>query len=125
MFLATSQAFNLPPGLLSAVCYVESKHTPSAINHDDGNGDSIGLCQIKHGTAVQMGYKGSLEGLKDPATNTFYAARFLAYQQLRYHNDYIKAIAAYNAGSARLDENGQVKNKKYVEKVFKAWHEGR
>lgn len=125
LFLATSQAFNLPPGLLSAVCFVESSHRVNVIHHDDGSGDSIGLCQIKYTTAIQMGYKGDANGLKDPKVNAFWAASFMAHQYMRYRGDVVKAISAYNAGSYRLNEKGEIKNRRYVAKVFKAWNEGR
>ena len=47
LFLSASNAYNLPTGLLSALCFVESGHKAQAVHHDDGNGDSLGVCQIK------------------------------------------------------------------------------
>lgn len=125
LFLSLTQTFNLPPGLLSSVCYVESHHNANAIHHDDGGSDSVGLCQIHKSTAEQLGYRGSDEDLKDPKTNAFWAGLYLVHQYHRYGNDPIKAIAAYNAGSYAVNEKGQIKNRLYVAKVLKAWSEGR
>ncbi len=120
-----SHTFNLPPGLLSSVCYVESHHNPAAINLDDGTGASIGICQIHYATAAQMGYKGTVAGLKDPEINIFWASVYLHHQLYRYNGNWTKAVAAYNAGSFRLNEKGQIKNRQYVAKVMKAWKEHR
>lgn len=122
-FAAATQTFSLPPGLLSALCYVETSHNPKAIHKDDGKGDSIGLCQVKLATAQMLGYKGTARGLLDPKTNVYYAAAYLTLNMKRYNRDIRKAVAAYNAGTHREDSKGLTRNRKYVSKVFKAWSE--
>lgn len=121
LFASVSHNLGLPPGLLSAVCWVESGHNASVVNPDDGNGDSIGMCQLHFSTAVQMGYKGRPKGLKDPKINIRYAAYYLAWEFARYRGDVRKAVASYNSGSLRLNKKGQIKNRKYVQKVMSAW----
>lgn len=123
--MTATQLFNLPTGLLSGVCYVESKHTVQAVHKDDGGSASIGLCQIKYNTAKGMGYRGTEHELQvNPTLNALYAGRYLHWQLLRYHNDYRKAIAAYNSGTVRF-KDGKIRNQKYVDKVMKAWKENR
>lgn len=119
-FLAASTAFNLPPGLLSAVCWVESSHTPQAIHLHDGNTPSHGVCQVKESTARQVGYNGPVSHLRKIDVNTMIAGAYLRYQLDRYDQNVAKAIGAFNAGSYRPH-----KNQKYIDKVFKAWNEER
>lgn len=121
-FSVATQQFDIPQGLLEGLCFHESGHNPAAVHLDDGGENSIGLCQLHLSTAKWLGYKGKEKGLLDPAINTYYAAKFLRYQLNRYGNITIKAIAAYNAGSYRLNEKGQLKNRLYVQKVVNAWH---
>ncbi len=119
-----SQTFNLPPGLLSAVCWVESTHNPIALNVEDGGSPSRGVCQVKESTARHLGFTGPAHKLMDPSENTHYAAKYLRLQLDRY-GDTLQAVAAYNAGSYRADKNGHPRNRAYVRKVFKAWAEGK
>lgn len=124
--MSVTTALGIPPGLLSAVCYVESGHRPHAINRKDGIGDSLGLCQIKHTTAKIVGFKGTRETLwKNPKINVYYSGRYLKKQIIRYKGDIRKAVAAYNMGTYKEDATGKAYNHLYVEKVFKAWAENR
>lgn len=120
-FAVATQTFNLPPGLLSALCYQESHHNAAAIHMDDGGSPSLGICQIKLSTARDLGFVGVVQDLLDPTINVFYAGNFLHKQLIRYHGDPRKAIAAYNAGSFRENSQGLTKNRKYVSKVFAYW----
>lgn len=121
LFFNVTAQLELPPGLLSATCWVESNHKVNAVNVDDGGSSSYGACQIKLETAQMLGYTGAVKKLKDPAVNVYWAGRYLKYQLDRYDGDPRKAVAAYNAGTHRVNAKGQIKNRKYVEKVFKAW----
>lgn len=123
-FSSATHTFHLPEGLLPALCFVESGHHIKAINPHDGGSPSLGVCQVKESTARFLGYKGSVEALqKDLKINTYYSAKYLRYQMDRYHNDIHRAVAAYNAGTYKTDDKGQIKNVGYVVKVFKAWGE--
>lgn len=121
LFIAVSQTFSLPPGLLSAVCFVESGHRPNAHNEYDGGSPSLGVCQIKLSTARLLGFKGTEKELKDPENNVFYAGKYLASQLRRYSYDPVKGIAAYNSGSFRDGGHGLPKNFRYTWNVISVW----
>lgn len=124
--LATATSVHdLPKGLLSAVCYVESNHRSHAINYDDGGADSLGVCQIKYKTAQHMGFKGAEGELRfDIKKNTYWAGAYLKWQLKRYNGNIGKAVAAYNAGRYIPSKvrQGPI-NKNYVMKVFTKWSE--
>lgn len=113
-----SLGFNLPPNLLESICYIESHHNPAAIHHDDGNGDSLGICQIKLNTSRMMGFKGTVKQLMIPEVNIYYAAAYLKHQIDRYHGDVKKSLVAYNMGSAK-----SFTHSKYSDKVVKEWRQ--
>lgn len=117
IFQTAAAQFNLPPGLLEAVCFVESKHIVTAIHHDDGNSPSYGLCQVKLETAQWLGFNGTADDLMKPHVNAYYAAKYLA-RNLRRYGTFEKAVIAYNRGNAgNLTTNG------YQTKVFNRWRE--
>lgn len=122
--LAT-QAYSIPQGLLSAVCYVESAHNPKAMHYHDGKGNSVGHCQIKLATAQVLGFRGTEAQLRDPHINTMYAGAYLAKQIARYHGDIRKALSAYNGGTYKETSDGKTFNRQYVRKVFAAWAENK
>lgn len=101
LFILASQQFNLPRGLLSSVCYVESKHDITAYHPNDGQGNSVGICQIKISSARLVGFKGSEKELMKPEVNIYYAAAYLAHQRSRYRGNLQKAVISYNMGSAK------------------------
>lgn len=125
LFATTTQDMQLPTGLLSALCWVESNHKPSAVNPDDGGSPSVGVCQIKPTTARSLGFRGNREALMQPKYNVKYAAKYLKQQINRYNGDLRQGVAAYNAGKCRFNPHGQIMNRQYVDKVFKAWAKGR
>src|SRR5882757_11341219 len=116
IFIATSTQFNLPPGLLASLCFVESGHDIQAIHYNDGNGNSIGICQIKYKTSQWLGFKGTEQELMNPSTNIYYAAAYLSYQRHRYQGSIHKAVIAYNYGHA-----GHLTSTEYQVKVYKVW----
>lgn len=126
-FIAAAEIFNLPPGLQSAVCHVESGHRTHVIHHHDGKGNSLGVCQIKLSTARTLGYTGTATQLMDPEGNIYWSAKYLRKQLSRYPGDISKAVAAYNSGSYKESSiiKGKARNQAYVNKVFNAWAENR
>lgn len=118
LFLVTSLNLNLPPGLLEAVCKVESNFKVTALHRNDGKGHSYGVCQIKYNTAKLMGYKGSEKDLMRPEINIRYAGLYLRHQINRYKS-IPQGIIAYNQGSAK-----GLTNSTYQRKVFKEWQIG-
>jgi soluble lytic murein transglycosylase-like protein len=94
---------------------------------------SWGLMQIMWTTAWSLGFRGTTgEELEDPATNIMLAAKLL-----RAHLDRVEAkglcstnslwpieiaLALYNGGArGNPDENGKLRNQKYVDKVFREY----
>lgn len=116
IFAANTNLLNLPPGLLESVCYIESKHTVTAIHYRDGNEDSLGICQIKLSTAKFMGFKGTRKQLMDPQYNIYFAGKYLKHQIARYNGAVDKGIMAYNIGHAK-----HLTTSEYLVKVNKQW----
>lgn len=115
LFILYSTQNHLPPGLLSSLCYVESKHNVNALALDDGGSASIGICQLKYKTAKMMGFKGAARQLIDPRTNIKFSAKYLRHQILRYKS-VRKGVIAYNRGNSR-----DLTTTIYQRKVFKEW----
>lgn len=116
LFTTTSAQFNLPPNLLSSLCYVESNHNIKAVHKDDGTTNSVGVCQVKLKTAKWLGFKGTESQLMDPKTNIYYSAKYLSLQLRRYHNNTTKAVIAYNIGNAK-----GLTRTKYSDRVITHW----
>ncbi len=113
-----SQDFDLPEGLLDAICWVESSHRPQVVHKDDGRHNSLGLCQVQLRTAKGLGYRGTEKDLMAPKINAYYAAKYLYYQYQRY-GDWDLAVIAYNRGNA----NG-VRTSAYLQRVKQAYANG-
>lgn len=116
---------DVPVELLSAICFVESSHRSTVVNKNDGGSDSIGLCQVKYETAKQMGFIGNAKDLSNAFLNSIYAAKYLRHQLSRYGSNWLLAISAYNAGTAKRAASGAPVNKDYVNKVLQAIIDGK
>lgn len=125
LFATATQTFELPDGLLSAVCFYESSHRVNVVRHNDGKSSSIGVCQVKLATAQMLGFKGTAEQLKQPQYNVYYAAKYMRKQLDRYDWHLDKAIAAYNSGTFKAGKSTFAANQSYVDNVLKCWDEGR
>lgn len=121
LFATVSQTFNLPSGLLPALCFVESNHDVEAINVSDGGSDSLGVCQIKVATAHCLGFKGTATQLSAPSTNVYFAGKYLRWQLDRYGGNLYKAVGAYNSGTYKPGKSGKAKNHRYISKVMREW----
>jgi len=84
----------LPAALVHRVIKRESGYRAALV----GRGGTIGLMQIKLGTARSLGYTGTAEGLRDPATNLTYAVKYLAGAFLAAKGDHNRTISYYSAG---------------------------
>lgn len=115
LFMTMSVHYHLPPGLLSTICFVESKYDVNAVHYNDGVGNSVGVCQIKLSTARHMGFRGTEQQLMSPRNNIKYAAKYLRYQLNRYKS-IERAVIAYNVGNAR-----GLTTSKYQRTIFKKW----
>ena len=117
------------PALIKAVMRAESNFDPNAVRHEPyvahigGPDASYGLMQTLYSTARELGYTGTPEGLFNPGVSIEYGTRYLKRQLVRYNGDTEKAIAAYNAGSARRTASGKWSNQAYVDRVLRFFHE--
>lgn len=118
LFNIYERAYDILPGLLAALCHVESGHDSTAINVLDGGSPSIGKCQVKLTTARMFEPKLTGQDLFIAPINIRIAAKYLRKQYDRYQS-WDKAVAAYNAGSIKPD--GIIRNKRYVAKVNQAF----
>jgi Transglycosylase SLT domain len=89
-----AKANGVPEALVHRVIVRESKYQPDLV----GRGGTIGLMQIKLGTARSLGYTGDAEGLRDPNTNLTYAVKYLAGAYRAANGDHDRAVHYYAAG---------------------------
>ena len=90
-----SERTQIDPAFIRSVIRAESAFNPRAVSPKG----AVGLMQLMPGTATQLGVTNPLE----PAANVDGGTRYLRQLLLQYHGDAIKALAAYNAGAARVD----------------------
>ena len=88
---------NLPPDMLAALVWVESRYCPNARGKDG----EVGLGQVLPSTARGLGI--DPQKLWDPRLNLETSARYLAIQYRRFGR-WELALAAYNAGPGRAYE---------------------
>lgn len=86
------------PRLLASLVQQESGFDPNAVSH----AGAIGLGQLMPGTAAAMGVDP-----RDPVQNLDGAANFLGAQLARFGRVDL-ALAAYNAGPARVEQAGGI-----------------
>lgn len=94
-----AERHGLDPKLLHALVVVESAYRPNALSPVGAGG----LTQLMPGTAAELGVADRF----DPLQNLFGGADYLARQVLRF-GDLRLALAAYNAGPARVAQLGRV-----------------
>lgn len=87
------------PALLEALIWQESRWRTNAVSP----AGAIGLGQLMPGTARALGVNP-----RDPRANMLGAARYLRQQLDRFDNDLERALAAYNAGPARVERAGGI-----------------
>ena len=119
IILTAAKSVKISGAILVAVCSHESGLNNIVTPHDGGS-PSIGICQVKHDTAIMLGFTGKEKDLLNPTVNAKYAALYLKFQYNRYQN-WCKAVAAYNAGryNESLREPGHPRNIRYVLNVGK------
>lgn len=130
--------YGVPVPLVKAMISLESGFNPKAYRAEKprsslpptpdfpkGGDASYGLMQLLVRTARALGYKGTKEGLYDPATNIELGTRFLRDLVREAHRrgvDLDSAISAYNGGwrpslGFGIRKNGKFGNQDYVNVV--------
>ncbi len=118
--------YGVEPALIMAVMQVESGFNPAAVNPSD---PSYGLMQMLPSTATLLAGRpvSGQELLDNPALAVDLGAQYLAMGFAKYGNTG-DAIAAYNAGVARRNAQGQYVNSRgdtkvqtYVDRVLDAY----
>jgi soluble lytic murein transglycosylase-like protein len=89
-----AKANAVPVDLVHRVIMRESRYNPRAV----GRGGTMGLMQIKHGTARALGYAGTPAGLLAADTNLTYGVRYLAGAYRVANGDPNRAIAFFARG---------------------------
>jgi soluble lytic murein transglycosylase-like protein len=93
---AASRTHSIDADLISSVIHAESRFNPHALSPKGAQG----LMQLMPGTASKLGVTDAF----DPNANVDGGTRYLRELLLRYDDDLIKALAAYNAGPQRVDQ---------------------
>jgi soluble lytic murein transglycosylase-like protein len=133
-----AREFELDPDLIEAFCMTESSGNPQAVRYEPGfykryimpmhleekegkgRATSYGLMQIMGEVAREYGFKDDFERLFNPEIGLEYSLKHLKRFIKKYESKGIDyAMAAYNAGTPKVDDLGRFHNQEYVDKVHK------
>lgn len=81
---------------------------------------SWGLMQVMGAVARELGFNKNLSELSDPYKSVKYGVEHLV-KFIDKYNTIEDAVSSYNAGAPYRDENGEYKNKKYVDKIMERY----
>lgn len=113
---AAEAKYALPPGLLDALVWTESRYNPLAVSRVG----AAGLGQLMPGTARELGVTNRF----DPVANIDGAARYLRQMLDRFGVVHL-ALAAYNAGPGAVTKAGGIprngETPAYVRNVIRRW----
>ncbi len=97
---SAAQRYGLDKNLIVSVISVESNFNPKAVSRRNARG----LMQLLPETAMHLG----VQNIFDPKQNIEAGTRYLRDLLLRYHNNLVLALAAYNAGPQSVQRYGRV-----------------
>ena len=127
-------SYNVELELILAVIRVESNFNPNAVS----SSGAVGLMQLMPGTARDLRlnvpkYRNALKPTHDervderfnPRKNVKAGVAYLATQLKRYDGSYVRALAAYFVGPARVRQSGSIPRRadRYAGKVLKHYYE--
>jgi len=105
----------LDPDFVHAVIRAESSGNPAAVSRRGAQG----LMQLMPETASKLGVRNSFDANENVSAGTRYLRELLG----RYHNDPVRALAAYNAGTGRVQQYSGVppykETRAYVAKIIR------
>ncbi|MEK3749302.1 lytic transglycosylase domain-containing protein [Paenibacillus sp. FSL E2-8871] len=104
-----SAKYGVPVDLIKAVIDTESSFNPNVVS----SAGAKGLMQLMDGTARGLGVSDSF----NPAQNIDGGVRYLSYQLKRFEGQEKMALAAYNAGPARVINLGVSNDQELLEKL--------
>jgi len=111
-----ARSYDVDPSLIKAVIHVESHFNPQATSRVGAQG----LMQLMPGTADQY----SVQDAFDPQENIRAGSKHLSYLLKKYNYNLDLALAAYNAGEARVSQYGGIppyrETQNYVRRVKQA-----
>jgi len=114
---AAAERYKVDGDLITSVIAVESNFDPKAVSKKNARG----LMQLLPETATMLGVKDAF----DPSENIDAGTRYLGELLKRYDNNLILALAAYNAGPAKVEQYGRVppysETISYVRKVHNSY----
>jgi membrane-bound lytic murein transglycosylase B len=114
IFAEAAETYGVDEKLLKSVAKVESNFNASAVS----SAGAVGIMQLMPATAAELGVSDSY----DARENIFGGAKYLSQLLSKYDGDTSLALAAYNAGSARVDQYGGIppytETQNYVTKVL-------
>jgi hypothetical protein len=113
-----ARRYGLDADLIHCVIAVESNFDPKAVSRKNARG----LMQLLPETAAHLGVK----DVFDPEQNVDGGTRYLRELLGKYSNNLTLALAAYNAGPARVDQFGRrvppfLETMKYVQRITKSY----
>lgn len=112
---SASNRYGIDPDIVLSLIHAESAFDPNAISPKGAQG----LMQLMPQTATSMG----VENPMDAAANVEGGTRYLRELLTLYHEDLTKALAAYNAGPARIQEYNGVppypETRAYINRVVR------
>lgn len=96
--IKTARQNHVNPALALSIAEIESGFNPRAIRQETHlRTASVGIFQVLHTTArLEFGFKGSVEELKNPATNIALGVRYLA--RCQGDEDFLYIACCYQAG---------------------------
>ena len=97
---AAAARYKVDADLISSVIAVESNFDPKAVSRKNARG----LMQLLPETAARLG----VQNIDDPKENIEAGTRYLSELLLKYGNDLVLTLAAYNAGPERVQQYGSV-----------------
>lgn len=128
LIAASAASFSIDPGLLKAHVNRESNppFNPMSYRWEANVQDaSYGLAQVRYKIAKSLGYPGTPDGLYDPGTNLYLAAKLIRKNLDYCGGDVATAVSAYNAGfgnppsrTGRRAADGSFVNQGYVDDVL-------